>query len=278
MSPADERRDFRSLDFRMTNSHAAMPSEADNSVPPTAPRGLTIPGLHAQLAPLVVAQIEGTESAQPPRVLDLGAGPGGMSYRLQQAGLEVEACDLFPELFQCPNVACRRADAHQPLPYQSSRFDAVVAIEVVEHLESQLALFGEVYRLLKPGGKFFFTTPNIASLKSRLSYLLTGYFYSHGPLDPDVDDPVSQHIGPTTPDRYRFLLARSGLKLKHLTTDRFQRSSLGLAWLVPLIWTLTRLKFSSTPGTQMENAPGTLFGRTLVGVAQKGPEHLRRAA
>ena len=243
-----------------------------------APRSLTIPGMHSLLAPLVIADIKSSHPQSAPRVLDLGAGPGGMSYRLQQAGFQMEACDLFPELFQCPGVTCQLADACQPLPYNNEQFDAIVAVEVVEHLESQLTLFGEIHRLLKPGGKFFFTTPNIASLKSRLSYLLTGYFYSHGPLDPNVDDPVSQHIGPSPPDRYYYLLARAGLDLNRLTTDRLQRSSLGLAWLAPLIWGLTQLKYSATKGTRMENSPPTLFGRTLIGVAQKRAGRQQQAA
>jgi SAM-dependent methyltransferase len=39
-------------------------------------------------------------------------------------------------------------------------FDAVVAIEVLEHVEQDAAFVREVHRVLKPGGFFLMTTPN----------------------------------------------------------------------------------------------------------------------
>ena len=51
------------------------------------------------------------------RVLDLGAGSGGMSQLMHAAGYHVEACDLEPALFQYPAVTCRRADLTEPLPF-----------------------------------------------------------------------------------------------------------------------------------------------------------------
>ncbi len=39
-------------------------------------------------------------------------------------------------------------------------FDAVVAVEVLEHVEDDAAFVREVHRVLKPGGTFLMTTPN----------------------------------------------------------------------------------------------------------------------
>ena len=244
---------------------------------PEAPRALAIPDMHDRLLPVIDQQIESIgESA--PHVLDLGAGEGAFSHLLQERGYRVAACDLYPEMFRCPGVECRRADVHDELPYQDATFDAVISIEVVEHLESQLGLFEEVGRVLKPGGQFIFTTPNIASLKSRLGFLFSGYFYSHGPLDPEVHDPVSQHIAAFTPDRYRFVLARAGLELENVETDKYQKTSLWLSWLAPLIWCHSRRKYGRADGPRFENSAATLFGRTMIGMARKSEVQQVRAA
>ena len=227
---------------------------------------MAIPAIHERV-------LEITSAIAPPSgetsVLDLGAGEGALSWRLNEAGYSVEACDLFPESFRCPGVRCQRVDLHQKTPFADEQFDLVAAVEVVEHLESQLPLFNEVNRILQPGGFCIFTTPNIASLKSRLSFLLTGYFYSHGPLDIAENDPVSQHIAAFTPNRYRFMLARAGLELIEFDTDKFQRSSRWLGWLSPLVRLLARSQYGNAPGVAIANDRVALYGRTLIGVARK---------
>jgi SAM-dependent methyltransferase len=44
--------------------------------------------------------------------------------------------------------------------FQSNSFDCVVAIEVLEHVEHDDAFLQEVFRVLRPGGVFYMTTPN----------------------------------------------------------------------------------------------------------------------
>lgn len=227
-------------------------------------REMAIPGMHERIIPVLRQHVPSGS-----RVLDLGAGEGAFSRRLTQAGYLVSACDLRPDQFRCPGVECRRVDVEHPLPYADNHFDAVIAVEVVEHLESHLPLFRETARILAPNGCFLFTTPNIASLKSRLLFLLTGYFYSHGPLDPQLHDPVSQHITAFTPDRYRFILARAGLRMEALATDKHQRTSRLLRWMAPLIRWSTRRCHGTTVGTTMANSPAALYGRTLIGISRK---------
>lgn len=47
------------------------------------------------------------------------------------------------------------------LPFADATFDLVTANMVVEHLDDPITQFGEVRRVLKPGGLFLFHTPNI---------------------------------------------------------------------------------------------------------------------
>lgn len=229
-----------------------------------APRELAIPGTHANVVRLVQQEVPVGS-----RLLDIGAGEGALSRRLVEAGYRVEACELFPEMFNVPGVTCRQVDATGVLPYEDDSLDAAVAVEVVEHLESHRMLFSEAARVLKPGGRFMFTTPNILSLKSRLRFLLTGYFYSFGPLDAAVDNPVRQHIAPFTLDRYQFLLRRSGLELVSASTDKIQNTSRFWYWMAPLIRLLARRSFGDLPQVRMQNSREALLGRKLVVVTTK---------
>lgn len=250
--------------------------------PPPAPTGpgaappteMAIPGMHALVMPTLLhemppARADGAKA----RALDIGAGSGALCVRLRAAGYETLACDMFPEMFACPGVECRAVDVHGTLPYDSASIDLACAFELVEHLESHRALFGEVARILRPGGVFIFTTPNIMSLKSRVKFLFTGCFYSHAPLDPKVVNPVNQHIAAFTPDRYRWLLAQSGLDLTGLACDKFGHSSLALAGLWPFIKLACLRGFgkhvTDDTGGHMQNTPAALFGRTMVGIARK---------
>ena len=44
---------------------------------------------------------------------------------------------------------------------QSDSYDFVVSFQVIEHIKDDLNYLKEIYRVLKPGGKAFITTPNI---------------------------------------------------------------------------------------------------------------------
>ncbi len=57
------------------------------------------------------------------------------------------------------------------LPFKNNQFDAVFAGEIIEHLFDVNTFLNEVNRILKPNGQFIITTPNLASLGSRLSLL-----------------------------------------------------------------------------------------------------------
>src|SRR5439155_19872567 len=68
-----------------------------------------------------------------------------------------------------------RLDLNASWPYPSGSLDYLVSIEAVEHLENPWHYVKEARRVLKDHGKLFLTTPNILTIKSRLSYLINGY-------------------------------------------------------------------------------------------------------
>jgi len=110
------------------------------------------------------------------RVLNAGAGRGGMSLLLDQHGYRVTSVDLHPDHFQVGHLTCQFADLNKPLALGEEGFDAVLAVEVFEHLENPWGFLREALRVLKDGGSLIFTTPNLSNIASRVLFLFEGLF------------------------------------------------------------------------------------------------------
>ena len=230
------------------------------------PREMAIRGTHDAFMKV----LSGAGALAPgARVLDIGAGEGALSARLQAAGLSVAACDLVPDHFHVPGVECRRCEPSGALPFPDGQFDLAVAVEVLEHIDGHDRFFAEAARVLKPGGALVFTTPNILSLKSRIRFLFTGSFYSFKPLTPFTRDPVHQHISPFTVNRYEWMLSQHGFRVCRVTTDKLQTTSLLLSFLAPVIALSARLTAGRGGPADILNARACLFGRKLAVVARK---------
>jgi len=110
-------------------------------------------------------------------------------------------------------------------------FDYVVSVEAIEHLENPWHVVREANRVLKQGGKLLITTPNILTIKSRLSYLLYGYpNYFHYMIEhhPDRrDESAIDHINPVSFLELRHILSRNGFQIEAIEANRyFKRCSM----------------------------------------------------
>ena len=102
-----------------------------------------------------VAQFYWSQLADATYVLDLGCGSGDLG-RWKPSGTVVRGLELSPALVA---QAQAHEDARQwdlddpaPLPFEGQCFDAVVAKDILEHLQKPWRTLAEVRRVLKPGG------------------------------------------------------------------------------------------------------------------------------
>jgi SAM-dependent methyltransferase len=175
------------------------------------------------------------------RVADVGAGRGHfcavLGAELEARGLEPQRhllpCDRQPESFQYGPVPCARVAPDGRLPYADESCDAVVSIEVVEHVEDQFAFLRELARVARPGARVIVTTPNVLSLPSRLRTFAWGFPELFDPLPHAGADErlLGGHIHPITGYFLAFAALRAGLERPTLHADRRKRSA--LAWLLP---------------------------------------------
>ncbi len=100
-------------------------------------------------------------------VLDAGCGCGYGTHHLAISGAEwATGVDVAPEAieyaqrhYSAANLDYRKMDV-TALDFPAATFDAVVCLEVFEHVPDQHALLAEARRVLKPGGRIIVSTPN----------------------------------------------------------------------------------------------------------------------
>jgi 2-polyprenyl-6-hydroxyphenyl methylase / 3-demethylubiquinone-9 3-methyltransferase len=107
-----------------------------------------------------------TLGAAPRAVLDLGCGGGFLANDLAARGHHVTGIDTSAEALA---VARRYDRTHRvgylvgdacALPFADAGFDAVCAMDLIEHVTAPERLIAEAARVLRPGGLFFFHTFN----------------------------------------------------------------------------------------------------------------------
>jgi SAM-dependent methyltransferase len=104
------------------------------------------------------------------RILDWGCGHGQNNLLLRTAGLEVVSYDIQDwgpgyRIKDVLGVQPVISDDRTLLPFDDATFDAVLSCGCLEHVEAPAGSVREIFRVLKPGGRFF-----IYFLPNQLSY------------------------------------------------------------------------------------------------------------
>lgn len=136
---------------------------------------------HAYLYPAVTTAL--TAHAPGTKLFELGCGNGAMAATLAARGYDIVGVDPSPS-----GIAIAQATAHpcrlelgssdEDLAARFGRFDAVVSLEVVEHVFSPKRYAEAIDELLVPGGIAVLSTPYHSYLKN-LVLAVTGKMENH---------------------------------------------------------------------------------------------------
>jgi SAM-dependent methyltransferase len=157
------------------------------------------------------------------KILDAGCGTGLMLQQLRELGT-AEGVDISEEALDfCRRrgmVNVRQADVHH-LPYDASTYDVVTALDVLEHVDDDVAVLDEFARVLRAGGRAYLFVPAHKWLWS-------------------LQDEVSHHRR-----RYTAKTLREALSASNLTVERLSYVS---TLLLPVIflgrqWLKVTLRF-----------------------------------
>ncbi|MCX7728050.1 MAG: methyltransferase domain-containing protein [Bacteroidia bacterium] len=111
------------------------------------------------------------------QVLEIGTGSGyGIDYLAPRSERFV-TIDKFQsniDFSAYKNVSFKQCHV-PPIPFDDNVFDFVVSFQVIEHIKDDNLFVKEIHRVLKPGGKFLVTTPNILTSLTRNPWHIREY-------------------------------------------------------------------------------------------------------
>ena len=174
-------------------------------------------------ARLTVALLKRLGVNRPARVLDAGCGWGVTLERLERCGYQADGLDISRralDRLDRPGRLLVEADLAQPLTDGFGLYDAVLALDVIEHIDDDRVPVANLGRLARPGGVVVISVPALPELFSEF-------------------DAIQGHRRRYLPDTLRGAFVGSGLALEQIFWWG--------AWLVPLL-RLQRPRIRSQPG------------------------------
>jgi SAM-dependent methyltransferase len=148
-------------------------------------------------------------------ILDAGCGEGVLVEEYLAKGRRIEGVDL-----NYSSTIVRQGDILR-MPYADGVFDAVLLLDVFEHLAyaDQPIALREIRRVLKKGGWLLLSAPNIAHLNSRASLFFRGSL--------DRSDLEENHPGERPLTENRSLICSGGFAITAVK---------GITLTIPLIY------------------------------------------
>jgi SAM-dependent methyltransferase len=118
-------------------------------------------------ARLLLALLDRSGIQRGATVLDAGCGWGVTLEALEHRGYRVDGLDISRRSLERLDAANRdliEADLVEPLPPNTKQYDAVVALDVIEHIDDDRAAVKNLGRLTRPGGVLIVSVPALPEL------------------------------------------------------------------------------------------------------------------
>ncbi|MDT4936924.1 MAG: hypothetical protein QOG80_595 [Pseudonocardiales bacterium] len=187
-----------------------------------------------------IGQLLAADFPPPARVVELGSAPGDQIAQLARQGYTATSVDIgttadawgsgeegrMRRLLADAGVDDVAWDLEQvPYPLPDETFDAVIMTEVYEHLRDYpVRSLEETFRVLRPGGRLYFTTPNAAYLVNR-GRALAGKSTASSLADWIGGIPHARHAREYTFPEIHELMARAGLRVVSSASRHFHLES-----------------------------------------------------
>ena len=116
-------------------------------------------------------------------VLDVAAGAGAFAQRIADyfPGWDLTVNDFEGEsLVQAFKAGKHDLNSRFSENFSGQKYDLIIALEIVEHLENPWNFARELRKLLSKDGLLVLSTPNSNSALDRLTYLLHGHSFYFG--------------------------------------------------------------------------------------------------
>ncbi|TFE71259.1 class I SAM-dependent methyltransferase [Methylacidiphilum caldifontis] len=214
------------------------------------------------------------------KVLDVPMGPGSLSVFLHRNGYKVYGADI--DLNQSatidPAIVRKRADLNQSIPFEDDFFELVVSLEGIEHLENPFQFIREIARVLRKGGYFILSTPNICNLEERLNFLFRGCFYRFIPPEEFKRNGTGfDHQNLMTWVEMKQILEWNGLEPLFLEKDKIKWRQIFFLWPIALlVWLYGKFQPLSRRKKYCmddnESFPVIFGGSSLIIVSRKATE------
>lgn len=177
------------------------------------------------------------------RVLDIGCSVGHLARELKKKNCKVWGMDIDAEAVKeasavCEEVVVADFDAIPVLPFADRQFDAILLLDVLEHLARPDRFLPLVPSRVAPQGTVWISLPNVARVEHRWNLLLGRFDYQDGAA-------LSKgHLRFFTQKTARRLIADSGLRIVSEQSTGFASilKSKGVP-MFPLLCRLTAYQF-----------------------------------
>jgi 2-polyprenyl-3-methyl-5-hydroxy-6-metoxy-1,4-benzoquinol methylase len=209
------------------------------------------------------------------KIVDMPSGSGAFVLRLKDNGFNnVVAIDI-ENILEIDHDNFLTGDMTKEIPLKDNSVDVLICIDGIEHISQQFHFVREVNRILKIGGEFIISTPNISSLRSRWRWFMTGHHNKcNTPLDENNPNPL-HHIGMISFPEIRYLLHTNGFRIETVTENRIKIISWLYVIFIPLSFFITssvyynsgKKKGTSTINKEVKKkmySKAVLFGETLI--------------